>query len=185
MPGSLDWKVNDMSVARMVTFVRSGLSTRVNCGVSAEVACTTLDRSTVTAVFGVVVRQTGSMFAAKVCGGRMVKYTVASVRFLPSETCSRTAARPSRIEPAWNTSSPSGRAETVASSVFSTLAPTRVSGSPSGSTKPPSAFMVYVAPCSTSVSSGCSLRVGVRFWSPAIVSVTVALEDCPRPSPIS
>ena len=76
MPGSLDWKVNDMSVARMVTFVRSGLSTRVNCGVSAEVACTTLDRSTVTAVFGVVVRQTGSMFAAKVCGGRMVKYTV-------------------------------------------------------------------------------------------------------------
>ncbi len=145
-----------MSVARMVTFVRSGLSTRVNCGVSAEVACTTLDRSTVTAVFGVVVRQTGSMFAAK--GVRWMDGEVhgclgevPAVGDLQPHRCTAFAHR-TGVEHEFAV-----RVCGYRRLVGVLHAPTRVSGSPSGSTKPPSAFMVYVAPCSTSVSSGCSL----------------------------
>ena len=82
------------------------------------------------------------MLAGSVCAGRTAKYIVPVHVCVPSETVSRTVARPEPIDPALNVICPSARVVTVASSVFSTLAPTRVSGSPSSSTKPPSALPV-------------------------------------------
>ncbi len=133
---------------------------------------------------GVVCLDTGSMAAPKVFAGLTEKYSMPVPVCSPSETVTSMAALPDVIEPASNVNCPSARVETLTWSVFRAVADTNVSGSPSGSVKLPNALVVWVAPCSTSISGGMSVCVGAPFPSSDKVSVTFASEVCPRPSEI-
>ncbi len=131
-----------MSEALSVVVALSGVSTCVSRAGSADVPCTYCLSDTRVAVPGVARRMSGSITAGSVFAGRTEKYTVPVAVSWPSETVRRTVARPAAIAPAWNVSRPSARVETVASSVFSTVALTSVSGSPSSSVNAPSTLPV-------------------------------------------
>ena len=142
MPGLDALKVNDISVAFMVVDAPDGVSTAVSCAGSAEVPCTYCLSAIVVRVSGVVCLTAGSITAASVLAGFTEKYTMPVPVCWPSETVTSMPARPEDMDPALNTSCPSARVETVTWSVFCVVADMRVSGSPSGSEKLPSALVV-------------------------------------------
>ena len=80
------------------------------------------------------------MTAGKVFAGLTEKYMNPVPVAMPSETVISTPTRPEVISPALKVILPSGRVKTCALSVYCTTAETKVRGSPSGSTKLPSAL---------------------------------------------
>lgn len=121
--------------------------------------------------------------AATVFAGRTRKWMSPKAVCVPSDTPTSTLTRPVGDDPASRVSRPSGRTRAKASLLLRTCAETSVNASPSLSSNAATAFVVNVAPCSTSCcGTGPACCGGLFAESPTISIVTVAEEVCPLPS---